>query len=251
MRKIFLLLSLLILFVRPAHATITKEIYACGTSSTSSCTITFSPATSTGDTIFVDYGYWSASGQSVSTVDSASQTYTSIAALSVVSASGVTGNLAFDKQNSVSGVTTLTCNKGSADITCIVYVIHGVTTSSRDKASGNSNVGSSTSPASPASGTLASSSEIVIGIIGGSNGANYTTNLISAVSGGWTLDKYAGITGAGGQFNQATASQIVSATTTVTATFTSSPAMVYWNALVSYQASGGGASGHCSSCDIS
>lgn len=238
-----ILFSILLVFgvAQQARATISYDVRQCSTNSTSSCTITFTATLH--DTIFASIGPWSVAAQSDSITDSASQTYTTITSWGVHSTSGVTEGSAVYKFNSAA-ITTLTCNNGGgADIMCIVYYVHGVLSGSDPlvsaNTSGNSNVGSSTSPASPSSGTLSQPTEILISAVGGSNGSNYTGVGISAASSGWTLDEYPA-NGAGNK-NQATASHInTTGTTAVQATFTSSSTMIYWNAIVAFKDSGGG-----------
>ena len=233
---------------RRFRASVTYSVYNGSTYFGSTANITIS-STSAGDTIFVWTGPFSGSHQSFAVSDNASggsQTYSTITALGVVSASGLTGSQGFYKYNSAAGVTQVSVSNGGngVDFVAYVYKISGLLSSSDplDISLGNNNANggaTSSGPASPSSGTLAQEAEFVIGCVGGSNGSNYGVSQIASVGGSWTLDKYSQQSG-GGAYNHAVASLITSATSAVQATFTANNPIYYWNGLVSFKAASSG-----------
>lgn len=225
-------------YPRPLAA-ITYTVGSSSTNSSASATISFS-ATAGGETIFVSTGPLSTAGQAYSITDSGTQSYTALTNLSVQTTAGVNQSLAWYKPNSASGITSVTVNNnGGADFIMYAYVISGVISASLDINTGSSNqVGSVNHALSTASGTLSQASEFVIASVGGSNGASYAVSQISAVGSPWTLDKY--ISNGAGNFNHAVASQVVAATTSVQANFTTAiTAYLYWSYIISFKGAAG------------
>lgn len=228
-------------FIRPALLLVLGAIRCSGAislvqsasadSSSTVATVTVS-STGSGNLLVIAIEVWTSSGQSFTFKHNGSSvTYTNIG----VAASDTTnfrGSYMFYRENISSGTTSVEVTSSGGNFTAVVMEFSGaVTSSSLDKAVGKSDAASSGTPTTPLSGTLSQADEVVIGTISAINNP-------STVNFPWTLVHNVGN---GSQFQRggAVAYLVVSATTSVQATFNMT-STTYSALTASFKASAGG-----------